>query len=124
MARRGARSEWPASLHAVGQEPDPRFSLANVRTLLAWVRTTLALLAAAVAIHALDLGIDEGLQEVMSVALAGASACFAFTAWRSWYRVERALRLGEPLPSDPGLLLLILVIGIASVVLAFAMVTG
>lgn len=32
----------------VGEEPDPRFTLANERTFLAWTRTALALLASAV----------------------------------------------------------------------------
>lgn len=34
-----------------GQEPDYRFSLANERTFLAWMRTALALVAAAVLFH-------------------------------------------------------------------------
>src|ERR1043165_2701247 len=33
-----------------GQDPDYRFTLANERTFLAWIRTSLALLAAAVAL--------------------------------------------------------------------------
>ncbi len=35
-----------------GSEPDPRFTLANERTFLAWVRTALALLAGGIAIEA------------------------------------------------------------------------
>ncbi|MBM4509720.1 DUF202 domain-containing protein, partial [Rhodococcus hoagii] len=31
-----------------GEDPDPRFTLANERTYLAWVRTGLGLIAAAV----------------------------------------------------------------------------
>ena len=40
----------PASVYGQGDEPDPRFSLANERTALAWMRTALALVAAGVAI--------------------------------------------------------------------------
>ena len=33
----------PRSVYGGGEEPDPRFSLANERTALAWMRTALAL---------------------------------------------------------------------------------
>ena len=38
---------WPSSVYAHGHDPDPRFSLANERTFLAWIRTALALVAGA-----------------------------------------------------------------------------
>lgn|GEM_PF-3938267 len=41
------RPEWVCG---VGSDPDPRFSLANERTLLAWIRTSLALSAAGLAV--------------------------------------------------------------------------
>jgi putative membrane protein len=37
-------------LRDVGEEPDPRFTLANERTFLAWIRTSLALMAAGLAV--------------------------------------------------------------------------
>ena len=42
MARR-------ADLRAVGRDPDPRFTLANERTFLAWNRTALALIGGGLA---------------------------------------------------------------------------
>ncbi|WP_009473397.1 MULTISPECIES: YidH family protein [unclassified Rhodococcus (in: high G+C Gram-positive bacteria)] len=36
----------------MGTDPDPRFTLANERTFLAWIRTSLGLLAAAVGFQA------------------------------------------------------------------------
>ncbi len=36
----------------MGSEPDPRFTFANERTFLAWIRTALGFLAAGVAIAA------------------------------------------------------------------------
>ena len=33
-----------------GEEPDPRFTLANERTFLAWIRTSLAFLAGGIAV--------------------------------------------------------------------------
>ena len=50
---------WPGWVYAEGEEPDYRFSLANERTLLAWLRTALALLAAGVALDQIDLAMDE-----------------------------------------------------------------
>ena len=43
---------WPRQVYAVGSEPDPRFTFANERTFLAWIRTALGFLAAGVAIAA------------------------------------------------------------------------
>jgi uncharacterized membrane protein YidH (DUF202 family) len=44
--------EWfdPDALRRVGSTPDYRFSLANERTFLAWVRTGLALIAGGLAV--------------------------------------------------------------------------
>src|SRR5690625_4759509 len=43
----------PQSVYSVGTEPDARFSLANERTALAWLRTGLALVAGGVALTTL-----------------------------------------------------------------------
>lgn len=50
---------WPTSLYEIGEEPDPRFSFANERTFLAWIRTALALLAAAVAVDAFGEALNQ-----------------------------------------------------------------
>ena len=50
---------WPAYVYGEGEDPDYRFSLANERTFLAWLRTTLALLAAGVAVDVIDLGVPS-----------------------------------------------------------------
>ena len=67
---------WPRSVYGTGSEPDPRFSLANERTFLAWVRTSLALLAVAAAVDALPAHgvrvLASSSEEVVSVAGAGA----------------------------------------------------
>lgn len=36
---------FPAKLFGYGQEPDPRFPLANQRTFLAWISTSLRVIA-------------------------------------------------------------------------------
>ena len=51
MTERGGQGWRPRSLRD-GEEPDPRFTLANERTFLAWIRTSLGLMAGAVAMEA------------------------------------------------------------------------
>ena len=97
----------PASVYGQGDEPDPRFSLANERTALAWMRTALALVAAGVAIISI-----AGLSTVPKwTALIGAASCVggALLAWRAvagWARVEKALRMKRALPSPRALAIL------------------
>lgn len=45
----------PAWIHQTGDEAGPRFSMANERTLLAWVRTSLGVLAGSVALLSVAL---------------------------------------------------------------------
>ncbi|MGZ4456760.1 MAG: YidH family protein, partial [Nocardioides sp.] len=74
----------PTWVYDAGQEPDPRFSLANERTFLAWVRTSLAMLAGAVALHSLGVPGTDWLRTALVVALvlfAGATATFSYLRW-------------------------------------------
>lgn len=82
------------------REPDYRFSLANERTLLAWLRTALALVAGGVAVLELvrrSLGSGTG-REAVGLALLALALLIALTSYRRWRFNERALRRGEPLP--------------------------
>lgn len=94
-------SRWPGWVYDSGEEPDYRFSLANERTLLAWVRTALALMAGGVAVRAVDLSVSDSLQTAMSVWLVVLGIVLAAASWLRWARSERAMRRGEPLPSSP-----------------------
>ena len=89
---------WPARVYAEGDEPDYRFSLANERTFLAWLRTSLALIAAGVAVDVLDLGVREDLVRVLSSALLTLGVISPILAWWRWAAAERAMRRHEPLP--------------------------
>ncbi|WP_336026940.1 YidH family protein [Geodermatophilus sp. FMUSA9-8] len=89
----------PRSVYGVGEEPDARFSLANERTALAWIRTSLALSAAGVALEALDVPIAEGLRLACALLLVGLGVLAPVQAWWGWVATERAMRLGRPLPS-------------------------
>jgi putative membrane protein len=92
-------ASWPTWVYGVGQDPDFRFSLANERTFLAWVRTSLALLAGGVALDAVDIDGPEGLQTAVSVGLLVLGLLGATAAWVRWAATERAMRLRRPLPS-------------------------
>ena len=79
-------------------EPDARFTLANERTFLAWVRTVLAILAGAVALHSLELPDPEWLRRTLVGVLLVFAAVMMTLAYRRWSLVDRAMRSGEPLP--------------------------
>lgn len=81
-----------------GTEPDPRFTLANERTFLAWIRTSLALLAGGIAIEAFtsDLFVEPVRKGLAGLLLLG-MLLSAGSAVR-WLRVERSMRNKAPLP--------------------------
>jgi len=82
-----------------GQEPDPRFTLANERTFLAWIRTSLALVAGGIGLEAFVPRLAvPGLRQVLSVCLVLLGTAVSATAWSRWVRTQRAMRLGAPLP--------------------------
>ncbi|MFG2056607.1 DUF202 domain-containing protein [Micromonospora sp. NPDC048930] len=111
----------PRELRSVGTTPDYRFSLANERTFLAWLRTGLALiaggLAAAQFLPRLPLA---HLREVIAVALLLLGAAVAVRAVDHWARTERAIRLGEELPASrfPAVLALVVALGALLLVVA------
>ena len=112
------RPHW---VYESGDEPDPRYSLANERTFLAWVRTSLAMLAGGVALHALGLPESEWLRTSLAVALVVLGGLTTVLALVRWARVERAMRTHQPLPAFTlGYLTVIaIVIGAAALALAF-----
>jgi putative membrane protein len=92
-------ASWPGWIYDEGEEPDYRFSFANERTFLAWIRTALALLAAGVAIDVVELDMSAGLQRGLAVLLIVLGIASALAAWTRWGLAERAMRRRAPLPS-------------------------
>src|SRR5262245_10867918 len=84
-----------------GTTPDYRFSLANERTFLAWIRTGLALIGGGLAVAAFvpPLGVPR-LREAIAGVLFLLGAAVALRAVNHWARSERAMRLGQPLPAS------------------------
>jgi putative membrane protein len=86
-------------VYGEGDEPDYRFSFANERTFLAWIRTALALLAAAVAIDVVDLDVSDDVRRLLAGVLVLLGLTAAVVAWVRWAMAERAVRRSAALPS-------------------------
>jgi putative membrane protein len=108
-----------------GQEPDYRFSLANERTFLAWIRTALALLAAGVL---LDQFVDRLASPVAGKALAVGLCALAgvkcIAAYLRWRGNEIAMRHAKGLPSTHQLLVLAAAMALVAGVLFFVLLVG
>jgi putative membrane protein len=104
-----------------GEMPDYRFSLANERTFLAWIRTGLALIAGGLACAQFlrPLPIAH-LREGIAVLLLVLGGVVALRAVDRWARTERAMRLRQDLPSSRFPAVLSLVVGLGAVLLVVA----
>lgn len=91
------RAIVPADPRRVGDEPDYRFTLANERTFLAWIRTSLALAAGGLAV--MQLLPDLPGREVLSIGLLALALLTAASSYRRWAMAEEAMRLDVPLPA-------------------------
>ena len=89
----------PAAPPSPPRHPDYRFSLANERTLLAWLRTALALNAGGGAMTRCvpDLGFPAG-GPIVSVALLLGGLGTALAGHRRYLRNEAAIAADAPLP--------------------------
>ncbi|MFC6017634.1 YidH family protein [Plantactinospora solaniradicis] len=115
--------QWfdPRELREVGETPDYRFSLANERTFLAWLRTGLALIAGGLAVAQFlpPMPIPH-LREGLAVALLLLGGTVAVRAVDHWARTERAIRLGQELPASRFPAVLALLVGLGAVLLVIA----
>ncbi|MFJ2684394.1 YidH family protein [Pseudomonas sp. NPDC087342] len=96
-------SAFSSALHRLlvgqGQDPDPRFTLANERTFLAWIRTALALLATGIAVEAFTSGLfGTGVKRFLITGLLSLNLIVSLSAFWRWLSVERALRRQASLP--------------------------
>ncbi len=106
-----------------GTHPDYRFTLANERTLLAWLRTGLALVAGGVAVatYAPDLGVRWGSAAVaLGLVLIGLGTALA--GYRRWRANEAAIGAGRPLPAS--WLLPVLAAAVGAVIVVVAVLVG
>jgi putative membrane protein len=121
---RPPNARWPHWVYATGDEPDYRFSLANERTFLAWIRTALALLAGAVALEVLDPDLPAAARRLLGGLLVASGTLVAASAWLRWAAAERAIRRGEPLPALGTGLAVTLTVLLPSLVVLVAVLGG
>ncbi len=95
---------FPRHVFEHGDEPDPRFTLANERTFLAWIRTSLAFTVGGVALETLADPLQETLRLIAALVLIAIGLLLPVQAWIGWTRTERAVRAGRTLPA-PGMTL-------------------
>ena len=111
---------FPGDPRQVGQDPDYRFTLANERTFLAWIRTALALAAGGLA--AVTILDDFPGEELLGIVLLVLGFLTAASAYRRWALNERAMRLDEPLPPSRLPLLLAYAVAVVAVLAAVLLV--
>ncbi|MFB7937750.1 YidH family protein [Streptomyces sp. NPDC004779] len=110
----------PRRIRDEGDTPDYRFSLANERTFLAWIRTALALIGGGFAVDQFLPDLRWAVRVGLALALLAAGVLCALRAVNHWIRCERAMRRGEDLPVSrfPAVLsLTVAVVAVAMVVL-------
>ena len=112
-------------LDQVGVQPDYRFSFANERTFLAWIRTALALVAGGLAANEVLPTFDvPGGRRLLGLPLIALGAVVALTSVSRWERGERAMRLGEPLARSGLLRVVATGVALAAVIAAVLVAVG
>lgn len=96
---------------------DYRFSLANERTFLAWIRTSLGFLAAGVGLDQLapDFATPV-IRELLALLLCLFAGGLAIYGYLRWLRNEKAMRLKEDLPYTHSLLIISVILMIVAVI--------
>jgi len=104
--------------------PDYRFSLANERTFLAWVRTALALLAGGVGVVNLPSGFaDSAGRHLLGILLVVLGIFAAIGSYARWRANQKAIEQGTPLPNSRSMPVLaagLTVVAIIALVLVIA----
>jgi len=116
-----SRERFPRWVYERGTEPDPRFSLANERTILAWLRTALGLIAGGTALEALDLPMEPHLRLASAIVLLVAGAVVPVAAAVEWARSERAMREHGPLPGAITGFVLVVTITVVGILVLLAL---
>ncbi|MFI9153403.1 YidH family protein [Streptomyces sp. NPDC053367] len=114
----------PDRIRAEGDTPDYRFSLANERTFLAWLRTALALIGGGFAVDQFLPDLRWGWRVGLALALLAAGVLSSLRAVNHWTRCEQAMRRGEDLPMSRFPALLSLVVAVVAIAMVFVVLVG
>ncbi|MBA4021728.1 MAG: hypothetical protein C0482_05145 [Gordonia sp.] len=89
-------------------EPDYRFTLANERTFLAWIRTAMTLLAASIVLgeffRSADGHTNQIALRIISITCVLTATTLALNAYFRWDRVQHAMSRSQPLPRPANLM--------------------
>ncbi|MFI9627910.1 YidH family protein [Streptomyces sp. NPDC052042] len=123
--KRGLRL-WFAPQHVreEGETPDYRFSLANERTFLAWLRTALALIGGGFAVDQFLPSLAWGARAGLALALLASGVLCTLRAINHWVRCEQAMRRGEDLPVSRFPTLLGLTVTVVAVAMVLVVLFG
>ena len=91
-----------------GSDPDYRYSLANERTFLAWIRSALALLAAGLLLDQPGMAGSPIMRTGLALGLCRLALMACASAYLRWRGNEIAMRHATALPHSPALALLCL----------------
>ncbi|MEV5605636.1 DUF202 domain-containing protein [Streptomyces sp. NPDC052299] len=114
----------PERVRAEGETPDYRFSLANERTFLAWIRTALALIGGGFAVDQFLPELSRAVRTGLALALLAAGVLCALRAVNHWVRCERAMRRGEDLPVSRFPTLLSIAVAVVAVAMVVVVLFG
>ncbi|MFH8290676.1 YidH family protein [Streptomyces sp. NPDC018059] len=114
----------PERIREEGDTPDYRFSLANERTFLAWLRTALALIGGGFAVDQFLPDLRWGWRIGLALALLAAGVLCSLRAVNHWVRCERAMRRGEDLPAGRFPTVLSLVVAVVALAMVVVVLFG
>ncbi|NEA48871.1 DUF202 domain-containing protein [Streptomyces sp. SID10815] len=114
----------PEEVREEGRTPDYRFSLANERTFLAWLRTALALIGGGFAVDQFLPHLRWAWRVGLALALLAAGVLCSLRAINHWVRCERAMRRGEDLPTSRFPALLSVLVAVVAVVMVGVVLAG
>ena len=113
-----ADTRFPRSVYGKGEEPDARFSLANERTFLSWISTSLSLVATGVALEYFGLPKLDALRYIAVAIFLALGIISAVRAVFGWGATEISMRQKQRLPGMGLSSLLGIGVALAGVVVA------
>ncbi|RFU87250.1 DUF202 domain-containing protein [Streptomyces triticagri] len=114
----------PEQVREEGDTPDYRFSLANERTFLAWIRTALALVGGGFAVDQFLPDLRWGMRVTLALVLLATGALCSLRAVNHWVRCEQAMRRGVDLPVSRFPAALSLAVGVVALVMVVVVLVG